>query len=286
MRAAREILRAVAMAAGAREIASHVTLQIHELDRHGQPGATVEIPGGTVSARGGCHRTARAGSPGTALARGSGIPRGARSISGWESSPPGDSAHGARSWSLGSRTRPSPSAWHGSRSGQRGSWEASRTPRASAPPPWPWASVARSLGIDTETCTDVKRDLWPSICTPDESAWLDTVPAARHVAAAALIFSAKEAFYKSQYPLTGEFWDFRTLRCSRTHAARPRERLAAGVRSHRAAPSRAALLRRERTARSRSHRCRGGRRSGRPGLRSGRRSAPHPAPRPSSSTSA
>jgi 4'-phosphopantetheinyl transferase EntD len=41
------------------------------------------------------------------------------------------------------------------------------------------------------------------ICTRGELAWLDTQPPPRRGLWAKQIFSAKEAFYKAQYPVTG-----------------------------------------------------------------------------------
>jgi 4'-phosphopantetheinyl transferase EntD len=43
-------------------------------------------------------------------------------------------------------------------------------------------------------------------------AWIDSLPAATPAAAVTLIFSAKEAFYKCQYPLTGEPLGFHDVR--------------------------------------------------------------------------
>jgi 4'-phosphopantetheinyl transferase EntD len=62
----------------------------------------------------------------------------------------------------------------------------------------------RSVGIDTEIAGSVKAELWRGICTPSETAWLRTLPDSEQLAAATLMFSAKEAFYKSQFPLTQE----------------------------------------------------------------------------------
>src|SRR5258706_16095138 len=47
-------------------------------------------------------------------------------------------------------------------------------------------------------------ELWRSICTPSETAWLGSLPDSERLAAATLIFSAKEAFYKCQFALTQE----------------------------------------------------------------------------------
>lgn len=68
-----------------------------------------------------------------------------------------------------------------------------------------------ALGVDTEVAGAAKAELWSTICTPAELAWLDTLPRADHAAAVTLIFSAKEAFYKCQYPLVGEWLNFHDL---------------------------------------------------------------------------
>jgi 4'-phosphopantetheinyl transferase EntD len=62
----------------------------------------------------------------------------------------------------------------------------------------------RSLGIDSEIAGSVKTDLWRGICTPSETDWLRALPESEQLAAATLIFSAKEAFYKCQFALTQE----------------------------------------------------------------------------------
>lgn len=61
-----------------------------------------------------------------------------------------------------------------------------------------------ALGLDSEIVGEVKSPLWASICTASEIAWLRSLPPSEQAAAATLIFSAKEAFYKCQYPLTRE----------------------------------------------------------------------------------
>jgi 4'-phosphopantetheinyl transferase EntD len=64
--------------------------------------------------------------------------------------------------------------------------------------------VLSAVGIDSEIAGSVKQELWRGICTPSETAWLRSLPESEQTAAATLIFSAKEAFYKCQYPLVGE----------------------------------------------------------------------------------
>jgi 4'-phosphopantetheinyl transferase EntD len=66
----------------------------------------------------------------------------------------------------------------------------------------------RALGLDSEIVGQVKVPLWATICTQSEIAWLRSLPLPEQAAAATLIFSAKEAFYKCQYPLTRERLDF------------------------------------------------------------------------------
>ncbi len=68
-----------------------------------------------------------------------------------------------------------------------------------------------ALGVDSEVSGSVRQGLWPSICTIAELRWLDSLPAAERAAAATLIFSAKEAFYKCQYPLVGQRLDFQDV---------------------------------------------------------------------------
>ncbi|HWJ34674.1 MAG TPA: 4'-phosphopantetheinyl transferase superfamily protein [Steroidobacteraceae bacterium] len=69
----------------------------------------------------------------------------------------------------------------------------------------------RAIGVDCEVVGHVGADLWASIFTPREALWVDSLPEPERPGAAALIFSAKEAFYKCQYPLTGEWLDFHDL---------------------------------------------------------------------------
>ncbi len=79
-----------------------------------------------------------------------------------------------------------------------------------------------AIGLDSEvaggtppggTSRDgVKPHLWPSICIASEIEWLRTLPEPQRVAAATLLFSAKEAFYKCQYPLTQERLGFHDAR--------------------------------------------------------------------------
>jgi 4'-phosphopantetheinyl transferase EntD len=68
-----------------------------------------------------------------------------------------------------------------------------------------------ALGVDSERSGAVKPELWETICVADESAWLSALPPGDRAAAVTLLFCAKEAFYKCQYPLVGERLGFRDV---------------------------------------------------------------------------
>jgi len=73
-------------------------------------------------------------------------------------------------------------------------------------------TLLRAVGLDSEVAGSVKSELWPSICTASEIDWLHTLPQAQQAMAATLVFSAKEAFYKCQYPLVRERLAFHDAR--------------------------------------------------------------------------
>jgi 4'-phosphopantetheinyl transferase EntD len=66
----------------------------------------------------------------------------------------------------------------------------------------------RALGLDVELADSVKPHLWHRICSPEELATLQSADPEGAIAAATLLFSAKEAFYKCQYFLTGQWLGF------------------------------------------------------------------------------
>ncbi|MFA8441782.1 4'-phosphopantetheinyl transferase [Yoonia sp.] len=63
-----------------------------------------------------------------------------------------------------------------------------------------------TIGIDVEAADPLDNDLIPVVCTPAEQVWLRDAP--DFGLAAKMIFSAKEAVYKAQYPLTGKIIGF------------------------------------------------------------------------------
>jgi 4'-phosphopantetheinyl transferase EntD len=69
-------------------------------------------------------------------------------------------------------------------------------------------SEVEALGIDCEVIASVGADLWERICTPTERARLEQLPQALAQREAALIFAAKEAFYKCQFPISREWVGF------------------------------------------------------------------------------
>jgi 4'-phosphopantetheinyl transferase EntD len=72
----------------------------------------------------------------------------------------------------------------------------------------------RALGLDAEPQDSVKPHLWRRICGPEELAMLLAQDEKHATAAATLIFSAKEAFYKCQHTLTGEWLGFTDISIS------------------------------------------------------------------------
>ena len=99
-----------------------------------------------------------------------------------------------------------------------------------------------SIGLDLELVVGVSREIWPFICTREESAWLATLPESEQTQFAALIFSAKEAFYKCQFGVTGQWLEFHDISLDPAasdwsagrFSLRPRQRIAFS--EHSAAP--------------------------------------------------
>lgn len=79
---------------------------------------------------------------------------------------------------------------------------------------WCAAAVARAediraVGIDLEPATPLKESLWRRVCTPKERDWLHELP--EPGLTGKIVFSAKEAVYKCQYPITGMFLGFHAV---------------------------------------------------------------------------
>ncbi|MBW0172157.1 MAG: 4'-phosphopantetheinyl transferase family protein [Hydrogenophaga sp.] len=70
-----------------------------------------------------------------------------------------------------------------------------------------WASV----GVDIETDERAEPALWPSICTAAELKTVSRLAPALGTSWVTRIFSAKEAYFKWQYPSTEEMLDFQDV---------------------------------------------------------------------------
>lgn len=70
-------------------------------------------------------------------------------------------------------------------------------------------SQGGGIGLDLEEETPLPEDLWSTILLPEEQLWVRSQPEPGH--AAKLIFSAKEAAYKAQYPVSLTLFGFESL---------------------------------------------------------------------------
>ena len=64
------------------------------------------------------------------------------------------------------------------------------------------------IGFDVERRGHAMHKLASMFCTAEEIRWLDAIEATGYDDMATLVFSAKEAFYKAQFCLTGAWLDF------------------------------------------------------------------------------
>src|ERR1700722_15689506 len=66
-----------------------------------------------------------------------------------------------------------------------------------------------SMGLDAERVRILEGRIADLVLTPRELRWLATQPTSERNDLLVLMFSAKEAFYKCQYPVTGAFLEFK-----------------------------------------------------------------------------
>lgn len=71
--------------------------------------------------------------------------------------------------------------------------------------------VASSLGCDLEQDHPLPDPLWKLVCSVAEQGFLASRPEAERGRLATLLFSARECFYKAQYPVTGRALGFRDV---------------------------------------------------------------------------
>ena len=67
------------------------------------------------------------------------------------------------------------------------------------------------IGIDAESIGRVQRELWREIFTGEEIAWLEQLAEPGQACMATMLFSAKESFYKAQYPFTKLWLEFKAV---------------------------------------------------------------------------
>lgn len=70
------------------------------------------------------------------------------------------------------------------------------------------ANDFQSVGLDIESNGRINRDMWHLLFNDEESGFLNTLSSEDQVLTATKYFSAKEAFYKMQFPITGTYLDF------------------------------------------------------------------------------
>jgi 4'-phosphopantetheinyl transferase EntD len=81
------------------------------------------------------------------------------------------------------------------------------------------ARQVRGIGIDAEVASRVPEQFRDRICTREELTWIDALPRERRADGLALAFAAKEAAYKCQFPITGNWLDFRDVAVTPDDAA-------------------------------------------------------------------
>jgi 4'-phosphopantetheinyl transferase EntD len=74
-----------------------------------------------------------------------------------------------------------------------------------------------AIGVDAESVSQVTAELWPQICTPAEITWIQALPHPARERAAALIFSAKETYYKCCSTISDSWIDFLDAELSLHH---------------------------------------------------------------------
>ena len=79
-------------------------------------------------------------------------------------------------------------------------------------------SSTKSVGLDIECVDRLNNKCWYLICTDQEHQWIKSLPKIRQNILAALIFSAKECFYKCQYPVSQKWAGFHDAVISLDHS--------------------------------------------------------------------
>lgn len=69
----------------------------------------------------------------------------------------------------------------------------------------------KAIGIDVEGIGRVSSDIRSQVLLQEEADWLESLPLSDQARVATLMFSAKEAFYKCQYEVTGRWLEFKDV---------------------------------------------------------------------------
>jgi len=77
-------------------------------------------------------------------------------------------------------------------------------------------SAIQAIGVDVETIGRVEEKLWPTLFTEKEADYFSSLAPDTVALETTLFFSAKESFYKCQYPLTKEWVGFQDVAITRT----------------------------------------------------------------------
>ena len=77
-------------------------------------------------------------------------------------------------------------------------------------------SAFQSVGVDIETIGRMEQKLWPTLFTEKEAGYFSSLAPDTVALETTLFFSAKESFYKCQYPLTKEWVGFQDVAITRT----------------------------------------------------------------------
>ena len=76
--------------------------------------------------------------------------------------------------------------------------------------------TVQSIGVDVETIGRVEQKLWPTLFTEKEADYFSSLAPNTVALETTLFFSAKEAFYKCQYPLTQKWVGLQDVEITRT----------------------------------------------------------------------
>jgi 4'-phosphopantetheinyl transferase EntD len=68
-----------------------------------------------------------------------------------------------------------------------------------------------SVGIDVERLVTMNRSEWQVLFCPAEIDWLDSLARPEQVAMACALFSAKESYFKCQFPLTRRWLEYQDV---------------------------------------------------------------------------